>query len=223
MDALAPQVLLDLLVVLNDAVVYQGHLAVGADMGMGVDVVGLAVSGPAGVADAKAPLEVRPVAAEVSQDLQPALALADLQAKLLRPDRDPGGVIAPVLHPLQAIQQDRGGLYVLSHKTNNSAHKMRYPPSFVRSTEWVWIGQTAQALSCLRHGPRAFVPGSPPDFAPWVRDRAWPQRGIRRIFDGGALRRSDAPLSSLPCLRQGHGAFFRRGFPRSSFLISLRW
>ena len=130
---LAQQVFLDLLVVLDDAVVDQGHLAALAHMGMGVDVVGLAVGGPAGVADAQVPVEVRPVMAELPQRLQPALALADLQSQLLRPHSDAGGVIAPVLHPLQTIQQDGGGLLVLAHESDNSAHSIVYPPCFVRS------------------------------------------------------------------------------------------
>ena len=130
---LAQQVFLDLLVVLDDAVVDQGHLAALAHMGMGVDVVGLAVGGPAGVADAQVPVEVRPVMAELPQRLQPALALADLQSQLLRPHSDAGGVIAPVLHPIQTIQQDGGGLLVLAHESDNSAHSIVYPPCFVRS------------------------------------------------------------------------------------------
>ncbi len=58
-DALAHQVLLELHVVFDDAVVDQGDPAVLADMGVGVDVIGLPVGGPAGVADAQAPVQVR--------------------------------------------------------------------------------------------------------------------------------------------------------------------
>lgn len=86
-----------------------------------------------------------------------------------------------------------------------------------------WIGQTAQDLSVLRHGPRAFVPGSPPDFAPWVSRPCRPRRGIRRIFDGGALGAPTLPSPRYPAHGQGHGAFSRRGsLPRSSFLPKLR-
>ena len=56
--AVAQELLLDLHIVLNDAVVDQGNTAVLTDMGMGVDVVGLAVGGPAGVADAQGALHI---------------------------------------------------------------------------------------------------------------------------------------------------------------------
>ena len=79
MDALAHQVLLELHVVFDDAVVDQGDPAVLADMGWGVDVIGLPVGGPAGVADAQAPVQVRAAVDQVRQDLEPALGLADLE------------------------------------------------------------------------------------------------------------------------------------------------
>ena len=52
-------------VVFNDAVVDQSNAAVLADVGMGVDVVGLPVGGPAGVPDTQGSLQVRPVMGQV--------------------------------------------------------------------------------------------------------------------------------------------------------------
>ena len=48
---------------------YQGDFSVPADVGVGVDVVGLPVGGPAGVPDTQGPLQVRPVMGQVRQDL----------------------------------------------------------------------------------------------------------------------------------------------------------
>ena len=48
---------------------YQGDFSVPADVGVGVDVVGLPVGGPAGVPDTQGSLQVRPVMGQVRQDL----------------------------------------------------------------------------------------------------------------------------------------------------------
>ena len=120
-DALAHQVLLELQIVFDDAVVDDGDPAVLADVGVGVDVVGLPVGGPAGVADAQAPLQVRAAVDQVRQHLQPSLGLADLEPRRLGPHRHAGGVIAPVLHPRQALQQN-GGRGLFSYKSDDSAH-----------------------------------------------------------------------------------------------------
>ena len=102
--ALAGELFLELQVILDDAVVDQGDLAVPADVGMGIHVVGLAVRGPAGVPDAKHPFQVRPVPGQVRQDLEAALGLSDLEALRLRPHGDPRRVIAPVLHLPEPLQ-----------------------------------------------------------------------------------------------------------------------
>ena len=120
-DALAHQVLLQLQIVFNDAVVDDGDPPVLTDVGMGVDVVGLPVGGPAGVADAQVPLQIRAAVDQVGQRLQPPLGLAHLEPRRLRPHRHAGGVVAPVLHPLQAVQQN-GGRGLVSYKSDDSAH-----------------------------------------------------------------------------------------------------
>ena len=62
--------------------------------------------------------------------------------------------------------------------------------------------------------PRTLLPGS--------RGRARPRRGIRRIFDGGALGAPTLPSPRYPAAWQGHGAFSRRGsLPRASFPSGL--
>ncbi len=117
------QVFLDLQIVFDDAVVHQSDGTVLADMGMGVDVVGLAVGSPAGVSDAKAAVQIGAAVDHIAEHLQPALALFHLETMLFRAHGHTGRVIAPVFHPGQAVQQDRRRL-LPSHISNNSAHKM---------------------------------------------------------------------------------------------------
>ena len=49
-------------------------------MGMGVDIVGPAVGGPAGMADSQMAMQRGALMGEVGQRLQAALGLGDLQA-----------------------------------------------------------------------------------------------------------------------------------------------
>ena len=120
--AMAEQKLLDLQIVFNDAVMNQGDVAAFADMGVGVDVVGFAVGGPAGVANAEGALHISSAMDHVGQGLQTALCLFHLQAKGLRTDGDTGGVVTAILHPCKSVQQNRGRL-LSAHKSNDSTHK----------------------------------------------------------------------------------------------------
>ena len=79
MYALVEQLLLQLDVVFDDAVVDHGDAAALADMGVGVDVVGLPVGGPAGVADAHVARQIRPVVGQIAEHLQPARGLLHRQ------------------------------------------------------------------------------------------------------------------------------------------------
>ena len=121
MDALVEQKLLDLHIVFDDTVVDQGNIAGLRDMGMGVDVRGLTVGGPTGVSDAHGSLHVRAAVEHIREHLNPALGLFHLKALLLGPHRHTGGVIAPVLHPKQSLQQNGCSLF-LPHITDYSAH-----------------------------------------------------------------------------------------------------
>ena len=173
MDALAHQVLFQLQIVFDDAVVDDGDPPVLTDVGVGVDVIGLPVGGPAGVADAQISLQVRAAVDQVRESLQPALGLADLEPRRLRPDRHAGGVIAPVLHPLQAVQQNgRRGL--VSYKSNDSAHSFKILLKI--PNEWS-KGQTRSHLSL---SPRS----QPPCFA------------VARIFAGCVRARGHGRASA---------------------------
>ena len=76
--AMALELFLDLQVVLDDAVVDQRDLSVFADVGMGVDIVGLSVGSPAGMADAQCALQVSAIVSQVAEHLKPALGLFHL-------------------------------------------------------------------------------------------------------------------------------------------------
>lgn len=71
--------------------------------------------------DAQVPLQVRAAVDQVGYDLKPPLGLAHLESRRLGPHRHAGGVIPPVLHPLQAVQQN-GGRGLVSYKSDDSAH-----------------------------------------------------------------------------------------------------
>ena len=117
---------LEFQIVFDDAVVDNGNTAVFADMGVGIDVVGFPVSGPTGMADAQVALQVRTAVDQITEDLQTALGLFDLQSLGLRTHRHAGRVIAPVFHPGKAIQQNRGRR-LPADETDDSTHK-KYPP-----------------------------------------------------------------------------------------------
>ena len=107
-------------VVLDDAVVDNGEQAALADLGMGVDVVGLAMGGPAGMAHAQRTGEGAALLRQIGQRLQAASGLADLQA-LGAADSHARRVVAAVLQTAQAVQQDGGG-FLHAHVSHDSTH-----------------------------------------------------------------------------------------------------
>ena len=118
--ALVQQLLLELDVVFNDAVVDNGDFAALADVGVGVDIVRLAVGGPAGVADADRARQIRALVRQVAEHLQPPARL--LHAERTRAaDGDARRVIAAVFQTPQTVQQN-GSRLLLAHISNNSTH-----------------------------------------------------------------------------------------------------
>ena len=109
-------------VVFNDAVVDHGNAAGLAHMGMGVQIRGLAMGGPAGVAQAHMAVDVGTAVDQIIERFQSPLGLIHLQPVLLIVHRDARGIISSVLQTGQALQQNRGGL-LLAHETDNSTHK----------------------------------------------------------------------------------------------------
>ena len=78
-------------------------------VGMGVEVVGPAVGRPARVREADRRVR-RPVGDRGLEVGELARLLLDEQVALLVDERDPGGVVAAVLEPPEALDQDRARL-----------------------------------------------------------------------------------------------------------------
>ena len=201
--ALPQKKILDLQIIFDNAVVHQGDLPVLGHMGMGIHVVGLPVGGPAGMADADAPLQRAAVLRQRPKRLEPPLALAHLQTPARRIHREAGGVIPPVFQPLQSVQQNGRSLF-RARISNNTAHK-KSPSDFGTFFQSRHSGaQSApffcRDLSCQSKGQtrRAFAL-SPPVTAPLFCGRPhisdcvtrpeWARESIRRIFDHSPPRR----------------------------------
>ena len=107
-------------VVLDDAVVHDNDLAGAVAMRMGVLFGGTSVRGPAGVADAVGAVE-RLQADDLFQIAQLALGAAHLQPFAVAGNRDAGRVIAAILQPPQAVDDDRHHP-LLPNITDNATH-----------------------------------------------------------------------------------------------------
>ncbi len=109
-------------IILDNAVVDHGNPSAAAHLGVGVDVAGGPVGGPAGVAHAHGAVQGGPAVELVGQHLEPSLGLVDGQgARLSVEHRHPGGVVPPIFQPGQPFQQNGGGLFP-SDVAYNSAH-----------------------------------------------------------------------------------------------------
>ena len=109
--------------VLDDPVVDDRDLAGGVAVRVGVAVGGPAVGGPAGVAEPGAAGEAG-VVGLVERGLQvgqPPRPAAHRQTTMPVDQRDPGGVVAPVLHPAQRVDDDVAGR-TLPDVADDSAH-----------------------------------------------------------------------------------------------------
>ena len=106
--------------VLDDPVVDQGEVPRPGEVRVRIGVVGLAMGGPAGMADADRAGTVFPVQ-ERFQVRYLALAFVDVQAAARVDHRHAGAVIAPVLQPMESLDDDRARL-PLTNITYDSAH-----------------------------------------------------------------------------------------------------
>ena len=119
--ALRLQVLSQLGEVLDDAVVDHHDLLVTVGVRMGIDDGGTPVRGPAGVADAEpAGGHLLGEALDQRVDLGGALYDGGLAVRLVE-NGDPGGIIAAILEPLEALHDD-GRRRSLAQVANNPAH-----------------------------------------------------------------------------------------------------
>jgi hypothetical protein len=112
------QLLAQLPVVLDDAVVDDGDRA--GSVRMRVALGRLAVGRPARVANADVAAE-RPVAQDLLEVAQLAHGPAHLDGRAAY-DGDPGGVVAPVLQPLQAVEQHVHRVRFVPDESDDSTH-----------------------------------------------------------------------------------------------------
>ena len=121
--ALGDQKIAQLYIVFYNAVVYDGYLAVAAELRVSIYIVRLAVGRPAGVTDAESAFDALAALSYIAEYPQTPLCLFDLE---LMPWRDNGNarrVIASVLKPFQPLQQ-YGGCLFFSDEANDSAHSI---------------------------------------------------------------------------------------------------
>ena len=126
-DALLLQELLDLHVVLNDAVVHHCDAAGVTEQGMGVDVGRLPVGGPAGVTDADGAEHFFAAVHLFGQHAQATLGLGHLETLHRVQQRQTRRVISSVFHASEPLQQNGSGL-LLADKTDNTTH-IGVPPN----------------------------------------------------------------------------------------------
>jgi hypothetical protein len=111
-------------VVLDDAVVDDGDLAVGIAVRMGIAVGGPAVGGPAGVTETG--LTGQDVGIRALEDLtevgQAARLAVHAHPAAAVQQRDAGRVIAAIFHPVQCIDHDAAGR-TLPYVADDSAHE----------------------------------------------------------------------------------------------------
>ena len=118
--ALAHEEVFQLLVVFNDAVVHDGDSSAG--VGMRIHIGRLAVSRPAGVADAHMPLWTALLFHPLLQIFQTALRLGNNDLPFLK-HGDACGVISAVFQLAQTAHQNIRAI-PLSHISNNSTHRI---------------------------------------------------------------------------------------------------
>jgi hypothetical protein len=111
-------------IVFDDAVVHQGDFAVASGVGMGVDIIGLAVGRPAGVPDAQRAID-RLFFQQPAQLIDPAGFFADRDLAAIQ-HGDARAVVAPVLQAEQPFQnQFRSG--PVTDVSHDSAHNSCIP------------------------------------------------------------------------------------------------
>src|SRR5688572_19027619 len=121
--------------VLDDAVVDDDDIAGAVCVGMSVNLGRLAVGGPARVADAGA-ADGQAAFEPVAQVAQLADVLGDCQAALSVQHGDAGAVVAAVLQPCQAIEDEWGSL-IAADVSNYAAHDSSIKQSLPCSREQV--------------------------------------------------------------------------------------
>ena len=101
----AEEIVLECLIIFNHAIVDEGEFAAGVEVGMRVLIGRLAVRGPTRVADPIGPGR-RALEHQLAELCNPASALPYFHVVAIH-NRDAGRVVAAILEPTQAIEQNR--------------------------------------------------------------------------------------------------------------------
>ena len=121
--AVCLQTLTQLLVVLDNAVVYNCYLALAAQMRMRVAIGRLAVRCPAGVADTAGAVHVAAFLLDLLLKVCNAAARLDNAQTVLREGSHTGRVIATVFQTVQTLDENRKRV-LASGESNDSTHKI---------------------------------------------------------------------------------------------------
>ncbi len=132
------KLLLDILIVLDDAVVYADNRTVIADMRMRVVLGRLSVRSPSGMSDTAAAGHGKAAVRLLAEDFESSLRLYDFKIAAAVPHRQSRGIIPSVFELSKPVQKDGRRLF-LSYISDNSAH------SFLSSIRNLQTG----SLSCL--------------------------------------------------------------------------
>ncbi len=124
LEPLCFKLLPELGIVLDDTVVDNGELVIIAHVGMGIDIRGLPMGGPAGMADAGGAWKGRPSLRLVVQIFDHSDGFDHLNA-ILSQYRHAGGIVSSIFQLLQPVQQN-GGRILAAGKSDNSTHV--FPP-----------------------------------------------------------------------------------------------
>ena len=120
LHAAAHQVVFEVQVIFDDAVVHDGKFAALARLRVRIDVARRAVRRPARVPDAERARHRFAAVDQVAEHAEPALRLRHTQA-ILRIDRHAGGIIPAVLELLEPLQKNRRRLFA-SNIADNTTH-----------------------------------------------------------------------------------------------------
>ena len=107
-------------IIFDNAVMHNHDFPAAVAMRMGILFGGAAMGGPAGVSDTVSAIE-RLEADDFFEIAQLAFGAPNLQALAVAGDRDSSRVVAAILQPPQALDDDRDHFF-LPHVSDNAAH-----------------------------------------------------------------------------------------------------
>ena len=120
--ALADELLFELEVVFDDAVVDDDEAAGAVAMGVGVFFGGAAVGGPAGMADAEGAVDGL-LEEDVFELAELAGSAAELEAVAIAADGDAGGVVAAIFEAAESFNDDGDDFRTVADVTDDAAHR----------------------------------------------------------------------------------------------------